>query len=222
MGNSWSFSFSFWIVNGIYESDRNVTAYRLRLNESEPIIIEQCGPSNLISAGYALWLVLIPAVACISQLPGSTFLSERSNFYRFSPELGIVETLNIIVLVIKGLLSGFGWHQSVLGVFVVREGIGNGDLWWRRDLSLQDDVDDLYLPNENEETSGEVEPASENIASEEVDIGYPLGNLNAANANTVTNQPAVFTPTKLLKRRMEEMADPLSTERVLGVALFAI
>jgi hypothetical protein len=71
------------------------------------------------------------AVGCVVQLPGSVLLFDRSNFYRFSPELGIADALSVIVLLIKARWKGYQWRESLVAVFVVREGIGRGELWWR-------------------------------------------------------------------------------------------
>ncbi|KAF3939207.1 hypothetical protein ABW19_dt0206094 [Dactylella cylindrospora] len=208
-----SFSFSLWIVNGFYDSDWDSKA----ANRSTTTVIDDCRPANLISAGFALWLVLVPAVACVSQLPGSTFLFKRSNFYRFSPELGLVEALSTITLVIKGLLSGFSWHQSVCGVLVVREGIGQGDLWWRRDINSQQDANTLQDPTSVGGPVNYTETVSPYNESGEPNIGHTLGNIIAP---PVANQ--VFTPSKILKRRLKQITNPLSAERILGVAIFSV
>lgn len=125
----WTVSLDFWIINAFYDS-----AYNASQTGPEIIETDDCGPDNLISSGYALWLVLVPAVACVVQLPGSLFLFRRSNFYRFCPELGIVDALALISLIAQALLKGYPWSQSVTAVLAVRDGIGRGDLWWRRDL----------------------------------------------------------------------------------------
>ncbi|KAF2811714.1 uncharacterized protein BDZ99DRAFT_475235 [Mytilinidion resinicola] len=135
----WSFSFSLWVVNGAYVSNYNASLYR----EPDIIEIDDCGPANLISAGFALWLVLVPAVACVVQLPGSLVLYRRSNFYRFSPELGLVETLAVLSLLTKALWKGYRWDESIAAVFAVRDGIGQGDLWWRKDLEAMFPADEV-------------------------------------------------------------------------------
>lgn len=112
-----------------WKSNGDVVAYRNVTTDG----IDTCGPANLLSAGYALWLVLVPAVACVLQHPGSVFLFGRSNFYRFAPELGIADGLGVVALLVKALRQGHRWRESVVAVFVVREGIGRGELWWRAD-----------------------------------------------------------------------------------------
>lgn len=133
---AWSFSFSLWIVNGIYESNYNASAYQ----KPTIITVDDCGPPNLISPGYGLWLVLVPAVACVSQLPGSLLLFGRSNFYRFSPELGIAEALAAVVLLVKAVWAGYRWDEGLAAVLVVREAIGRGDLWWRSEGPLVEET----------------------------------------------------------------------------------
>jgi hypothetical protein len=139
----WDFTFSFWIINGAYISNYNASLY----TEPKIIEIDDCGPADLISAGFALWLVLVPAVACVVQLPGSLILFQRSNFYRFSPELGLVDTLAVISLLIKALWKGYRWDESIAAVFTVRDGIGQGDLWWRKDLETMFPADDGHPGN---------------------------------------------------------------------------
>ena len=59
------------------------------------------------------------------------FLHKRSNFHRFAPEIGIADALASVVLVGKTVVKGWKWKEAVLGVMLIREGIGEGDLWWR-------------------------------------------------------------------------------------------
>src|SRR5579862_1651439 len=91
-------------------------SYSSRLNETDwytppTKIVDNCGPPNTISSGYALWLVLIPAVGCVVQLPGSVFLHKRSNFYRFAPEIGIADALASVVLAGKAVVRGRRWKE---------------------------------------------------------------------------------------------------------------
>jgi hypothetical protein len=128
----WSFSASVYFINIYYSSSIN-DSY---VEPSKPQEIDNCGPPNLISPGFALWLVLVPAVACVVQLPGSVFLYRRSNFYRFAPEFGLADCLATLMILSKALWQGYGWKESVAAVFIVREGIGKGDLWWREEAVL--------------------------------------------------------------------------------------
>jgi hypothetical protein len=129
----WEFSFTGYFVNAYYGSFLNDSYWEgAKLQE-----VDNCGPPNLISTGYALWLVLVPAVACVVQLPGSVFLYRRSNFYRFAPEIGMADCLATITLLAKALRKGYSWKESVAAVFIVREGIGRADLWWRGIASVE-------------------------------------------------------------------------------------
>ena len=121
---SWEFS-SLWIINRGYVSSYNDSLY----TTPEIIEIDDCGPSNLISANHTLWLVLVHAVACVIQLPGSLFLFRQSNFYRFSPELGIVDTLAVLSLLLTAFWRGYCWNESIATVFAAEDG-----LWWRANL----------------------------------------------------------------------------------------
>lgn len=123
----WDFTFSAYFVNVYWISSINDTYWDVPKTR----IVDDCGPPNLLSSGFALWLILVPAVACVIQLPGSVFLYGRSNFYRFAPEIGLADCLATICLVAKALWKGYRWKESVASVFLVREGIGAGDLWWR-------------------------------------------------------------------------------------------
>ena len=133
---TWEFS-SLWIINHGYVSSYNGSLY------TTPEIIEtnDCGPSNLISAGHAFWLVLVPAVACVVQLLSSLFLFRRSNFCRFSSGLGIVDTLVMLSLLLKAFWRGYRWDESIAAVFAVRDGIGRKDLWRRADLEALSNPD---------------------------------------------------------------------------------
>jgi hypothetical protein len=123
----WEFAASAYIVNVYWASWLNESNWDVpKIRE-----IDSCGPPNLWSAGYALWLALIPAVGCVVQCPGSVFLFRRSNFYRFAPEIGIADSLAVMTLVFKALIKGYRWKESVAAVLLVREGVGRGELWWR-------------------------------------------------------------------------------------------
>jgi hypothetical protein len=132
------------IVFGIYYTSANLSisdsnATTSASNSTLPVFNltlfeESCPKPNTLSAGNAFWIVFVFAVACVVQLPGSIFLFERSNFYRFSPDLGIVDALATIALITRGIYSGYGWPETIVAVFLVRDGIGRGDLWWREEL----------------------------------------------------------------------------------------
>jgi hypothetical protein len=128
----WSFSASAYFINIYYSSGIN-DSY---LEPAKPQEVDNCGPPNLISSSFALWLVLVPAIACVVQLPGSVFLYRRSNFYRFAPEIGLADCLATLMILAKALWRGYGWKESVAAVFIVREGIGKGDLWWREEAAV--------------------------------------------------------------------------------------
>lgn len=124
---SWDLSISGYFVNIYYVSTINDTYW----DKPQIRVVDGCGSPNLISSGFVLWLILVPAVACVVQLPGSVFLYGRSNFYRLAPEIGVADCLATVCLVLKALWRGYRWKESVAAVFAVREGIGAGDLWWR-------------------------------------------------------------------------------------------
>lgn len=132
MGN-WEFSASAYIVNVYWASWINESYWDV----PKTSVIDSCGPPNSVSAGYALWLALIPAVGCVVQCPGSVFLFRRSNFYRFAPEIGIADSLAALSLVVKALLKGYRWKESVAAVLVIREGVGRGQLWWRDAVEIR-------------------------------------------------------------------------------------
>jgi len=133
-----NFSFSVCpVVFCVAYTNLNLTEIGLNTTKTsfnQTLFSESCGPANTLSAGNAFWLVFVLAIACVVQLPGSVFLFGRSNFYRFSPELGIADALATAALIVRALWRGYRWTESVVAVFVVREGIGRGDLWWRENL----------------------------------------------------------------------------------------
>src|SRR2546423_8509862 len=131
MGASWSVDINLFGVAGAHWSSELANLTK-PTNTTIPILPpDECGPANLLSAGNAFWLVFVLAVGCVVQLPGSIFLFDRSNFYRFSPELGIADALSVLVLLIKATWRGHQWREALVAVLVVRESIGRGDLWWR-------------------------------------------------------------------------------------------
>jgi hypothetical protein len=130
----WEFSFSAYFVNVFYISSINETYW----DKPENKIVDYCGPSNLISSGFVLWLLLVPAIACVVQLPGSVFLYRRSNFYRFAPEIGLADCLATVCLIVRAIWKGYRWKESIAAVFLVREGVGKGDLWWRETASSRE------------------------------------------------------------------------------------
>jgi hypothetical protein len=183
---NWEFSFSVYFVNVHYLSYLNDSYWK----EPEIQEVDNCGPPNLISSGYALWLVLVPAVACVVQLPGSVFLYRRSNFYRFAPEIGVADCLATVILLAKALWKGYRWKESVAAVFLVREGIGRGDLWWRGIASVGTD-------NEAEDADA---PAAVDSSDEPP--------VQESHENTRT------------KARLKPYDEPLSFERTIGAVLF--
>lgn len=196
---TWSFSFSLWIINGVYYSDWNATNHRT----PKTITVDECGPPNFISGGYALWLVLVPAIACVAQLPGSVFLYGRSNFYRFSPELGIAECLAVIALTFEAMTLGYRWDMSLVAVFAVRDGIGKNDLWWREETQRAE----LTIP----ESSGNTTELADIIAD-----GDPSSTAVAALHSTGPSMTEEH-----LQGRFTPFTHPMSIERVIGMMLFS-
>ncbi|RFU25230.1 hypothetical protein B7463_g11096, partial [Scytalidium lignicola] len=192
----WSFSFEAYFINAYYISDLNTT----HVEQPKPHIIDNCGPSNLISSGFALWLVLVPAVACVVQLPGSVFLYRRSNFYRFAPEIGLADCLATILLLARALLRGYGWKESVAAIFLIREGIGRGDLWWRDEVAT----------TEGSQRTGLMDNAAGDIEASAV--------VDASEGSTLEENYS----TKRIKSRLLPYAEPVSLERMIGTALFVV
>ena len=150
MGAAWSFDINIFGVAGAYWSSE-LANFTKPSNVTAPIIPpDDCGPANLLSPGNAFWMVFVLAIACVVQLPGSIFLFDRSNFYRFSPELGVADALSVLVLLSKARWRGYQWRESLVSVFVVREGVGRGDLWWRESIDTT-----RFELNSNNETGTE-------------------------------------------------------------------
>lgn len=131
----WSFYASLWVVSITYSSDLNSTHWEAR----ETVEVDDCGPLSVNTPGYALWLALVPAVACVVHLPGSVLLPGRSSLYRLSPELGLADALATLGLVVRALWEGYKWREAVVAVLAVREGFGRADLWWRQDCLVDEE-----------------------------------------------------------------------------------
>ena len=153
MGSSWSVDINIFGIAGAHWSSELANLTKPP-NATIPAILppDNCGPANLLSAGNAFWLVFVLAVACVVQLPGSVFLFDRSNFYRFSPELGVADALSVLVLLLKATWRGYQWRESLVAVFVVRESIGRGDLWWRERIDVS-----RFESNTNDVTGQQLE-----------------------------------------------------------------
>jgi hypothetical protein len=136
MGASWSVDINLFGVAGAHWSSEFANLTKPTNTTNVILPPDLCGPANLLSAGNAFWLVFVLAVGCVVQLPGSVYLFDRSNFYRFSPELGVADALSVLVLLVKGTWRGHQWRESLVAVFVVRAGIGRGDLWWRERIDV--------------------------------------------------------------------------------------
>jgi|SRR5579859_6467224 len=88
---------------------------------------------NIFSIAGAYWS---SELANRTRLSNATvpIVVDRSNFYRFSPELGVADALSTLVLLVRARWRGYQWWESLVAVFVVREGVGRGDLWWREKI----------------------------------------------------------------------------------------
>ncbi|RMJ06829.1 hypothetical protein CDV36_013574 [Fusarium kuroshium] len=126
----YTFGFSAWIINFYYASWLNETSWDEP--EAESPKVDDCETPLLQSPTFVIWLVLLPALANAAQLPGSLLYHGHSTFYRLSPVSGLADCLTIYALVGKALAKGHSWQQSIAGALLVRQGIGQNDLWWRR------------------------------------------------------------------------------------------
>lgn len=126
----YSFEFSAWIINFYYASWLNETSW----DEAEPDSpnVDDCETPMLLSPTLAIWLVLVPALASAAQLPGSVLYHGHATFYRLSPVSSLADCLATYVLAAKALLKGHSWRQSIAGILLVRQGIGQDYLWWRK------------------------------------------------------------------------------------------
>src|SRR5271156_4539747 len=115
-----NFTFSLCLVAFcISYTNQNLTDFYSNTSESvfnKTLFEDSCPPTNTLSSGNAFWVVFVLAVACVVQLPGSIYLFDRSTFYRFSPELGLVDALATAALIIKALHGGYRWAESVVAV----------------------------------------------------------------------------------------------------------
>lgn len=125
-----SFEFSAWIINFYYASWLNETSWDEPEDDSSKV--DDCETPVLLSPTLVIWLVLVPALANAAQLPGSLLYHGHSTFYRLSPISGLADCFVTYTLVGKALAKGHSWRQSIAGVLLVREGIGQNDLWWRK------------------------------------------------------------------------------------------
>ncbi|WAO90099.1 Hypothetical protein NCS54_00751000 [Fusarium falciforme] len=125
-----SFEFSAWIINFYYASWLNETSWDEPEDDSPKV--DDCETPVLLSPTLVIWLVLVPALANAAQLPGSLQYHAHSTFYRLSPISGLADCFATYTLIGKALAKGHSWRQSIAGVLVVRQGIGQNDLWWRK------------------------------------------------------------------------------------------
>ncbi|KAI8673141.1 hypothetical protein LRP88_02336 [Fusarium phalaenopsidis] len=125
-----SFEFSAWIINFYYASWLNETSWDEPENDSPKV--DDCETPVLLSPTLVIWLVLVPALANAAQLPGSLLYHGHSTFYRLSPVSGLAECFITYALIGKALAKGHSWRQSVAGVLIVRQEIGQNDFWWRK------------------------------------------------------------------------------------------
>jgi hypothetical protein len=125
-----SFEFSAWIINFYYASWLNETSWDEPEDDSPKF--DDCETPLLLSSTLVIWLVLVPALANAAQLPGSILYHGHSTFYRLSPISGLADCFAIYTLVGKALAKGHSWRQSTAGALLVRQGIGQNDLWWRK------------------------------------------------------------------------------------------
>ncbi|KAM5366406.1 hypothetical protein ACJZ2D_010516 [Fusarium nematophilum] len=126
----WSLSISLYVVNVAYASWLNETSWDVP--ETSRIEVDICGNPNLLSPGFVLWLILVPAIACTTHLPGSTLFHGHATVYRLSPASSLADCFATLVLVGNALLKGYPWRQSVAGVLLVRQGIGLDKTYWRQ------------------------------------------------------------------------------------------
>lgn len=125
-----SFEFSAWIINFYYASWLNETSWDEPEDDSPKV--DDCETPVLLSPTLVIWLVLVPALANAAQLPGSLQYHGHSTFYRLSPISSLADCFATYTLVGKALAKGHSWRQSIAGVLVVRQGIGQNDFWWRK------------------------------------------------------------------------------------------
>ncbi|RSL82209.1 hypothetical protein CEP51_005307 [Fusarium floridanum] len=126
----YTFGFSAWIINFYYASWLNETSWDEP--EAESPKVDDCETPLLLSPTFVIWLVLLPALANAAQLPGSLLYHGHSTFYRLSPVSGLADCFATFALIGKALVKGHSWRQSVAGVLLLRQGIGQNDLWWRK------------------------------------------------------------------------------------------
>ncbi|OCL04083.1 hypothetical protein AOQ84DRAFT_367808 [Glonium stellatum] len=100
---------------------------------SRTIAITRCRAQEL-SQGGALGIILVLAIGCVIHMPGSVTLLAHKGLYRLAPELGIVEAVGLLVLVVRGRF----YHKqslrlSVKAVLALRHALGEGESWWLED-----------------------------------------------------------------------------------------
>ncbi|KAI8725693.1 hypothetical protein NCS52_00141000 [Fusarium sp. LHS14.1] len=126
----YSFEFSAWIINFYYASWLNETSWDDPEDASPKF--DDCETPLLLSSTLVIWLVLVPALASAAQLPGSLLHHGHSTFYRLSPISGLADCFATYTLIGKALIKGHSWRQSIAGVLLLRQGIGQNNLWWRK------------------------------------------------------------------------------------------
>ncbi|PGH19182.1 hypothetical protein AJ80_04151 [Polytolypa hystricis UAMH7299] len=109
-------------------------------NPPQNITITRCRAEEL-SQGEALWILLVLAVACVVHIPGSVTILGHKGLYRLAPELGIVETAAVLVLVVRGkFYHKQTLRRSIKATLALRHALGEGESWWLKGLSSGDRV----------------------------------------------------------------------------------
>ncbi|RSL48890.1 hypothetical protein CEP53_009376 [Fusarium sp. AF-6] len=152
----YTFGFSAWIINFYYASWLNQTSW----DEPEADLpkVDDCEAPLLLSTTFVIWLVLLPALANAAQLPGSLLYHGHSTFYRLSPVSGLVDCFATYALVGKALAKGHSWRQSIAGALLLRQGIGQNYLWWRKFGKAHIDESDCKSDAEDEDELATLAP----------------------------------------------------------------
>jgi hypothetical protein len=66
----------------------------------EVTVVDRCRAQQL-SPGVARGIMVVLATGCAAHMPGSIVIPKRGGWYRLAPELGIFETMAVLLMVVQ-------------------------------------------------------------------------------------------------------------------------
>ena len=100
---------------------------------AEISVIVRCRAEEL-SQLEAIWIILVLGASCAVHLPGSLILPLHNGFYRLAPEIGVMDSFGVIIMVARGMIKyKQSFKISVKATLALRHALGTGSRWWREE-----------------------------------------------------------------------------------------